>query len=77
MKTIKNPSAIFRYKGKICEVTGIATDKVIFFRELGKRCRYCGKTKDYAEVESSPNFQENAEAVNTLGVDTLENDNKS
>ena len=67
MKTIEQPSAIIKYKGKLCEVIGIVTSKVLFIREIGAEpCKCCGQIKEYAEVESSPNFQESAEAVNTL-----------
>lgn len=67
MKTIKEPSTYLKYQGKLCEVVGIATDKVLFIREVGaKPCNECGEIKEYAEVESSPNFQERAEAINTL-----------
>lgn len=58
---------VIRYQGKLCEVVGIAYDKVLFIREIGaKPCEKCGEIKEYSEVECSPNFQERAEAVNTL-----------
>ena len=67
MKIIENPGVILKYKGKLCEVVGYATSKVLFIREIGaKPCKKCGEIKEYTEVESSPNFQENAEPVNTL-----------
>jgi hypothetical protein len=69
MKTIKNPSTIFKYHGKLCEVIGITNSKVIEFREVGaKKCECCGEIKTYSEVESSPNFQDSAEAVETLNL---------
>lgn len=67
MKRIEKPGSIIRYQGMLCEVTGIAIDKVLFIREIGaKACDKCGHTKEYSEVENSRNFQERAEAVNTL-----------
>ena len=67
MKTIKHAGSYLRYKGKICEITGYATDKVLFIREVNAQpCQACGNLKEYAEVESSPNFQASAEALNTL-----------
>ena len=67
MKQVKEPSTIFKYNGKLCEVVGIVTDKVIHFREIGvKPCICCGETKEYSMVEVSPNFQEGAEAIKTL-----------
>lgn len=67
MKRIAKPGAIIKYKGKLCEVVGYATEKVLFIREVGaKPCSLCGEVKEYAEVESSPNFQERAEPVSTL-----------
>ena len=67
MKEVKQPSTIIKYQGKLCEVVGFATSKVLFIREVGaKPCEKCGEIKEYAEVESSPNFQERAEAVKTL-----------
>ena len=67
MKTVEKPSTIIKYQGKLCEVVSITTSKVLFIREIGaKPCEECGEIKEYSEVESSPNFQERAEAVNTL-----------
>lgn len=67
MKTIKEAGAIIKYRGKLCEVVSWTDDKVLFIREIGAEpCEYCGETKEYAEIESSPNFQERAEAVDTL-----------
>ena len=67
MKRVIHPSTIIKYQGKLCEVVGIATDKVLFIREIGaKPCPTCGEIKEYAEVESSLNFQERAESVKTL-----------
>lgn len=68
MKTINQLSGvIFKWRGKLVEPIGCATKKVIFFREINaKPCPCCGEIKEYAEVEESPNFQNDAEAVNTL-----------
>lgn len=67
MKTITNPGAIIKYQGKICEIISYTTDKVLFIRELGAQpCEKCGEIKEYAEVECSRNFQERAEAIETL-----------
>jgi hypothetical protein len=69
MKKIKSAGAIIRYKGKLCEVVGYTTDKVLFIREIGaKPCPHCKEIKEYVEVECSPNFQERAEPVETLIV---------
>jgi hypothetical protein len=67
MKTIEHPGTIIKYNGKLCEVVGIANEKVLFIIEVGaKPCEICGQIKEYSEVESSPIFQEKAEAVKTL-----------
>ena len=67
MKEIKNVGSIIKYQGKLCEVVSYATSKTLFIREIGaKPCEECGEIKEYVEVESSPNFQERAEAVKTL-----------
>lgn len=67
MKTATKPSTILKYRGKLCEIVAIATSKVLFIREIGaKRCERCGEIKEYVEVESSLNFQEQAEPVITL-----------
>jgi hypothetical protein len=69
MKTINEVGAIIKYKGKLCEVVSYATSKVLFIREVGAEpCKCCGEIKEYAEVENSPNFQENAEPVKTLST---------
>lgn len=70
MKHIKDIPTILRYDGKLCEVVGVAHEKVLFIQEIGaKPCKKCGEVKEYAVVESSPKFQERAEAVVTLSVD--------
>jgi hypothetical protein len=67
MKEILNLPAIIKYQGKLCEVIGYAEEKVVFLREIRvPPCEKCGEVKEYAEVESSPNFQSRAEKVNTL-----------
>lgn len=67
MKTIKGVGAIIKYDGKLCEVVSWTDEKVLFIREIGaKPCPSCGETKEYSEVESSPNFQERAERIETL-----------
>ena len=67
MKEVKEPNAIIKYQDKLCAVVGIANSKVLFIREIGaKPCECCGEIKEYVEIESSPNFQERAEAVKTL-----------
>jgi hypothetical protein len=67
MKKVNSPGVYLRYKGKLCEITGYATDKVVFIREVNAQpCKCCGEIKEWAEVESSPNFQEAAEPIKTL-----------
>lgn len=69
MKRINKAGAIIKYQGKLCEVLSYTTEKTLFIREIGaKPCEMCGETKEYSEVESSPNFQERAEPVETLSV---------
>jgi hypothetical protein len=66
MKTVK-PLDIVKFKGKICEVIGFATDKVVFLRPVNsKPCPHCHEIKEYAEVESSRYFQNEVGAVETL-----------
>lgn len=67
MKKIEKPSAIFKWRGQLATTIGLAYDKVIEFT-TEEPCPHCGKniTVLHAEVESSPNFQSDAEAINTL-----------
>jgi len=66
--------AYLKYKNKICQVIGIVENrKVLFLREVGVDiCKTCGRPPDHVEVEESPNFQENAGAIETL-VENHEN----
>lgn len=67
MKIVEKTSVYFKYKGELCEVTGIATDKVIFFKKIGaKPCSHCGEIKEFVEVEKSLSFQEDSELIDTL-----------
>ena len=64
---------IVKYNGKICEVIGFATDKVVFLREVNaKPCPHCHEIKEYAEVECSRNFQNGVEAVPTITTPKVE-----
>lgn len=67
MKSVTKLPTYLKYNGKLCEIISYATDKVLFIREVGaKPCQCCGETKEYVEVESSLNFKERAEPINTL-----------
>lgn len=67
MKNIKSPHTIFKWHKELVQVVGIAYDKVIIFRKVNAEpCKCCGEIKEYAEVESSPNFQNGAEKIETL-----------
>ena len=69
MKTVKEPNTYLTYQGKLCEVVSIARDKVLFIKEVNaKPCNTCGETKEYAVVEISPQFQENAEPIKTIQI---------
>lgn len=66
MKTAKL-GAIIKYQGKLCEVLAFTTGKVLFIREIGAQpCQHFGVINEYVEVESSQNFQERSEPVETL-----------
>jgi hypothetical protein len=69
MKRIEKPSTYFKWNGQLAEVIGIAQDKTIEFKIVGgEPCPHCGNPVDFihSEVESSPNFQQAAESINTL-----------
>jgi len=63
---------IIRHKGRLCEIIGYATDKVVFMRVLRDedkdKCPHCEKPipTDIDEVENCLNWQENVEPVETI-----------
>jgi hypothetical protein len=74
MKKVKQPSAIFKWKGKLVKVVGINPGmKAICMEYLNEEdssliCPHCGKpvNHQFEEIEESPLFQENAEKITTL-----------
>lgn len=63
---------IVRHGGRLCEIIGYATNKVVFLRVLREedkdKCRHCGEPIEtkICEVENCPNWQENVEPVKTV-----------
>ena len=69
MKTINNPSALFRWNGRLMKVIGYfeGRGKVIEFQPIdAKLCEHCGQTEHYVQTDGSLLFQESAEPVDTL-----------
>ena len=67
MKTIDEPNALLYWNKELVKVVGISNGKVIHMSPVNtQRCEYCGVVKEISVIESSPLFQENAEAVETI-----------
>jgi len=67
MKTAKLGD-IFKFENQLVEVKWINEGhKSIGFVPINaKPCHCCGKVKSWEVIESSPNFQNNAEPINTI-----------
>jgi len=68
-KTISEPQAIFKWRGRLMEVVSYfeGSGKVISFQPIGaKPCEHCGQIEHHSQVDTSPLWQENAEPVETL-----------
>jgi len=60
-------STVFKYNGALHEVVGTSEGKVIYHRPINAvPCIACGEIKEFATVESSPQFQDNSSPVETL-----------
>lgn len=67
MKTA-NVEDILKWKGELVQVRATSTGKVIYMRPLAdtEPCGVCGHATEYAVVEASPLFQQNAKPIDTL-----------
>ena len=74
MKTIKNPNTILKWQGKLVRVISIneghrAINMEYIDKNDNPKCPHCDmpiKNYQFEIIESSPLFQENAEAIETL-----------
>ena len=63
---------IFKWQEKLVEEVGRSMESVVFFRPIKEedkdKCPHCGKPvpTEFAMVENSPNFQNDAKPVETL-----------
>ncbi len=67
MKTAKLGD-IFKYENQLVEVRWInqGEKSIGFIPVNAKPCSCCGEIKSWEVIESSPNFQQSAEPINTI-----------
>jgi hypothetical protein len=74
MKKVKEPNAIFKWRGKLVKVIGINEGmrainiEYIDEKDSDLLCPHCGKpvNHQFEIIEQSPLFQESAEPIETL-----------
>lgn len=68
MKRITKPGSYLFWKGELVMVTGIADGRTIYMSPVDKSntCDKCKTYIEYSAIEGSPQFETEAESINTL-----------